>query len=103
MASLTIISSRNEDNSTTLTVTLPARRNGEVNFGALARINRDLLLINPQAFDPPDPPDPPPLTTAVRDGHTADGAGIVLAELRHDAAESPNPLNTADTVGPGEA
>jgi hypothetical protein len=100
MTSLTIVSSRNDDNSTTLTVTLPARRNGEVNFGALARINRDLLLINPQAFDPPDPP---PLTTAVRDGHTADGAGIVLAELRHDAAEAANPLNTADTVGPGEA
>jgi hypothetical protein len=102
MSALTIISSRNDDNSTTLTVTLPARRNGEVNFGALARINRDLLLINPQAFDPPDPPlfasEP-----VLRDTYTADGAGLVLAELRHDAAEASNPLNTADTVGPGEA
>lgn len=56
MASLTILSCRNDDNSTTLTVTLPPRRNGEVNFGALARINRDLLLVNPAGFDPVDSP-----------------------------------------------
>jgi len=92
MASLTIISNRNDDNSTTLTVTLPARRNGEVNFGALARINRDLLLINPQAFDPPDPP---PLTTAIRDGHTADGGGLVEAMLDR-AAEEPDGLKAGE-------
>ena len=31
------------------------------------------------------------------------GTGIALAQAQYDAAESPNPLNTADTVGPGEA
>jgi hypothetical protein len=35
-----------------MVVIVPPRRNGEPNFGALARINRDLLIVEPAAFDP---------------------------------------------------
>lgn len=53
MAGLEVRAFRNEDNSVSLVVIIPPRRNGESNFGALARINRELLTIEPQAFDPP--------------------------------------------------
>ena len=52
MASLEIRSFRNEDNSVSIVVLVPPRRNGEANFGAIARINRELLSVNPQSFDP---------------------------------------------------
>src|SRR5690606_30082154 len=58
MASIEVRSFRNEDNSVSMVVTVPPRRNGEPNFGAIARINRELLLVNPGAFDPPDAPAP---------------------------------------------
>jgi hypothetical protein len=91
MASLTIISSRNEDNSTTLTVTLPARRNGEVNFGALARINQTLLVINPEAFDPVEVPHPveapmPPALTELLDRQNDEPCALKAGEAyRGDA------------------
>ena len=56
MAGIEIKSFRNEDNSISMVVLVPPRRNGEPNFGAIARINRELLLVNPGAFDPPDAP-----------------------------------------------
>jgi hypothetical protein len=98
MANLRIISTRNEDNSTRFIVDVPARRNGQVNFGVVEKINQVLLLINPQAFDPPDPP---PLTTAIRDGHTADGGGLVEAMLDR-AAEEPDGLKAGEAYR-GEA
>ena len=49
---LEIRSFRNEDNSVSMVVIAPSRRNGEVNFGVIARINQALLTINPDAFDP---------------------------------------------------
>jgi hypothetical protein len=101
MASLQIISSRNDDNSTTLTVTLPARRNGEVNFGALARINQTLLVINPDAFDPQEPPTLTNCTVSINRPLTE--TGTALAQAQYDAAEAPNPLNVGDAIGPGEA
>lgn len=52
MASIEVRSFRNEDNSVSMVVTVPPRRNGEPNFGAMARVNRELLCINPDAFDP---------------------------------------------------
>lgn len=52
MASLEIRSFRNEDNSVSMVVLVPPRRNGEPNFGAIARLNRDLIPFNPDAFDP---------------------------------------------------
>lgn len=52
MAGLEIRAFRNEDNSVSLILLVPPRRNGEPNFGALARINRELLCIDPAAFDP---------------------------------------------------
>ena len=100
MASLKVVSDRLDDNSLKVAVVIPPRRNGEPNFGALERAIYGLHVLNPDAFDPKDPP---AVSIAARDGHTADGGGLVLAEMRHDAAEAANPLNTADTVGPGEA
>ena len=52
MAALEVRSFRNEDNSVSMVVIAPRRRNGEVNFGVIARINQSLLTINPDAFDP---------------------------------------------------
>lgn len=52
MAALEIRSFRNEDNSVSMVVLVPPRRNGEPNFGAIAKINRELLSTNPEAFDP---------------------------------------------------
>src|SRR5690606_36755406 len=52
MASIEGRSFRNGGNSVSMVVSVPARRNGEPNFGALARINRELLTVNPDAFDP---------------------------------------------------
>lgn len=52
MTALEIRSFRNEDNSVSMVVLVPPRRNGEPNFGAIARINRDLLTVSPEAFDP---------------------------------------------------
>lgn len=52
MAGLEIRAFRNEDNSVSLILLVPPRRNGEPNFGALARINRELLMVEPEAFDP---------------------------------------------------
>ena len=52
MTGLEVRAFRNEDNSVSLVVIIPPRRNGEANFGALARINRELLTVDPAAFDP---------------------------------------------------
>lgn len=52
MAGLEVRAYRNEDNSVSLILLIPPRRNGEPNFGALARINRELLMVEPEAFDP---------------------------------------------------
>jgi hypothetical protein len=52
MAGLEVTAYRNEDNSVSLILLIPPRRNGEPNFGALARINRELLMVEPAAFDP---------------------------------------------------
>lgn len=96
MASLKVIVEP-EGDEFRVAVTVPASRYGGQNFGALAKTLLALRTVVPDAFDPKPAPGEPP-----REVHT-DGTGQVLAELRHDAAESPNPLNTADTVGPGEA
>lgn len=53
---------------------IPPRRNGEVNAGALAAALVALSRINPEAFDPVEIAAP---TQALRDGHTADGGGII--------------------------
>ena len=52
MAGLEVTAYRNEDNSVSMILLVPPRRNGEPNFGALARINRELLMVEPEAFDP---------------------------------------------------
>lgn len=52
MAGLEVTAYRNEDNSVSLILLIPPRRNGEPNFGALARINRELLTVDPAAYDP---------------------------------------------------
>ena len=53
---------------------IPPRRNGEVNAGALSAALVALAAINPDAYDPEEVP---AATQAHRDGHTADGGGIV--------------------------
>jgi hypothetical protein len=52
MTGLEVRAFRNEDNSVSLILLIPPRRNGEPNFGALARVNRELLMVEPEAFDP---------------------------------------------------
>jgi hypothetical protein len=96
MASLTIVSSRNDDNSTTLTVTLPARRNGEVNFGALARINQSLLVINPDAFDPIEVP--PRVETAPLTFYAEETPPPPLVAL-HDGDDEPEASLNFDKAG----
>jgi len=72
-------------------VTIPASRYGGQNFGALAKTLLVLRTVVPDAFDPqPSAPE-----IAQRDGHTADGAGLVLAEQQFEAACSGPALNHA--------
>jgi hypothetical protein len=52
MASLKVISDRCTDNALTVTVRIPARRNGDANLSCLTRVVADLHAINPDAFDP---------------------------------------------------
>ena len=78
MTSLKIVSDRLPDNSIAVRVVMNPRRNGEVNFGALEAINRALLTINPDAFDPQEVTAP---EIAHNDGHTADGGGIVAHDI----------------------
>lgn len=82
MASLKIVSDRCDDNAVKFAVVLPPRRNGEVNFGAAEAINRALLTINPDAFDPPEVPAE---QIALGDGHTADGGGVIPHSLAMEA------------------
>jgi hypothetical protein len=86
MASLKVISDRCTDNALTVTVRIPARRDGDANIACLTRVVSDLHKINPDAYDA----DPAPLSApeiAQNDGHTADGGGVVpeliaMARLR---------------------
>lgn len=74
MASLKIVSDRTDDNALKFAVVLPPRRNGEVNFGAAEAINRALLTINPDAYDPPEVAAE---VIALADGVTANGSGLI--------------------------
>jgi hypothetical protein len=82
MASLKIVSDRTDDNALKFAVVLPPRRNGEVNFGAAEAINRALLTINPDAYDPQEVPAE---QIALADGHTADGGGVIPHSLAMEA------------------
>lgn len=77
MAGLRVTSNRNDDNSVTVVVTVPARRNGEVNFGAIARLNYEILTVNPDAFDP---------------------VGYEEAAVQHHAAEAPMPPHVEELI-----
>ena len=74
MASLKIVSDRLDDNSVKFAVVVPPRRNGGVNFGAVEAINRALLTINPEAFDPQEVPAE---QIALADGVVANGSGLI--------------------------
>jgi len=52
VASLKIISDRCDDNSVKFAVVIPPKQSGGVNFGAVEAVNRSLLSVNPDAFDP---------------------------------------------------
>lgn len=52
MASLKIVSDRMDDNSVKFAVVVPPTRIGAVNFGAVESVNRALLSVNPEAYDP---------------------------------------------------
>ena len=101
MASLKVVSDRADDNSITLRVVLPPRRNGEVNFAALSAINTALLTVNPSAYDP----DPKPLSApeiAQADGHTADGGGIIAHDIAFAAIRDRVLATDDDSGAPGE-
>jgi len=72
-------------------VTVPASRYGGQNFGALAKTLLALRTVVPDAFDPQ--PSAPEIQH--RDGHTADGAGLVEAMLDL-AAEEPDGLKAGE-------
>lgn len=91
MASIRITSNRNDDNSTRFILDVPARRNGEVNFGVIAKINQVVLPINPDAFDPPEVPH---TLEAPMPQHDS-GIGQALAEAQFEAACSGPALNHA--------
>jgi hypothetical protein len=78
MAGLEVTAYRNEDNSVSLILLIPPRRNGEPNFGALARINRDLLTVEPAAFDPREDQSDAPI------------ASYEEQAVQHHAAEAPS-------------
>ncbi len=82
MASLKIVSDRCDDNSIKFAVVIPPRRNGTVNFGAVEAVNRSLLSIKPDAYDPvpvpqdfhaTDAPMPPTLTELLSRAEDDDG------------------------------
>lgn len=99
MASLKIVSDRLDDNTLKVAVCIPPRRNGEPNLACLTRLMNEVVLVNPDAFDPNDPPAP---VLAHRDAHTADGGGIVAHDIAF-AAIRDRVLATDDDVGaPGE-
>lgn len=52
MASLKIVSDRCDDNSVKFAVVIPPSRVGAVNFGCVEAVNRALLSVNPEAYDP---------------------------------------------------
>jgi hypothetical protein len=79
MTGLEVRAFRNEDNSVSMVVTIPPRRNGEPNFGALARINRELLMVDPAAFDPRE------------DQSAAPIASYEEQAVAHHAIEAPMP------------
>jgi hypothetical protein len=87
MASIEIRSFRNEDNSVSMVIVVPARRNGEPNFGAIARLNRELLATNPNAFDP-------------REEQAADA--IAPYEEQHHATEAPMPPAVEELIARSE-
>lgn len=77
---------------------IPPRRNGEVNAGALSAALLALTRVNPDAFDPQDVP---AQVQASRDGHTADGGGVIpegvaKAMLRDQIADPEREDDTGD-------
>lgn len=76
---------------------IPPLRNGEVNAGALSAALLALTRVNPDAFDPQDVP---AQVQASRDGHTADGGGIIphaVAEAAMRAGLNIDPEREDDT------
>ena len=94
MASLKIVSDRTDDNALKFAVVLPPRRNGEVNFGAAEAINRALLTINPDAFDPVEIP--------LADGVSATLVGPVDHNTAAAMIRDRVLLTDDDTGAPGE-
>lgn len=91
MAGLEIRAFRNEDNSVSLVLVIPPRRNGEPNFGALARINRDLLIVEPAAFDPYDDQTGTPI------------ASYEEQSVAHHAIEAPMPPAVMELIDRAES
>jgi hypothetical protein len=99
MASLKIVSDRTDDNALKFAVVLPPRRNGEVNFGAAEAINRALLTINPDAYDPQEVAAE---VIALADGVTATGAGLIPPDIAAAMIRDRVLELDDDTGAPGE-
>lgn len=91
MAGLEVTAYRNEDNSVSLILLIPPRRNGEPNFGALARINRELLWIDPAAFDP------------YGDQSATPNASCEEHAVAHHAVEAPMPPAVMEMIDRAES
>lgn len=72
-----------------MVVTIPPRRNGEPNFGALARINRELLMVEPEAFDPAY--EEQAVAPRALDELAAEAQAMGLYDDQHHAIEAPMP------------
>jgi len=79
-----------QDDFTIIEARIPHRHNGRPNLAAVQAVWDKIDEVNPGGFDPAP--------------RKVDGsAGEALAQQQFERAMEPNPLNTADTVGPGEA
>ena len=102
-----------------VTHVIPPCADGTPNAAALAAFLAKGREIAPEAYDPTKAPEPDYSEFIISGSAIAaarfDSVALTdddiencrrineaLAQLHHDEAEAPNPLNTADTVGPSE-
>jgi hypothetical protein len=86
-----------------VTHVIPPCADKSPNASALAAFLAKARELEPSAFDP----SMRELREAMEESVVSSerylsSLGEILAQQHHDEAEAPNPLNTGDTVGPGE-
>jgi hypothetical protein len=82
-----------------VTHVIPPCKDDSPNAAALAAFLAKARELEPEAFDPTYKFR---FVEVIESGGPYVTIGEALAQQHHDEAEAPNPLNTGDTVGPGE-